>query len=142
MIFKIITPENIIFDNSKIKSITVTTLSGVITILDNHEPLISVLKNGEIIIRDENNKESIITVSSGFIEVRPKEFSDNKFEVIILTEESVHIKDLDIEKIEAAKKRAEEALKQKDEIDFGRLEGLIDRELSKMKIFNKYRPGK
>ena len=100
MIFKIITPENIIFDNSKIKSITVTTLSGVITILDNHEPLISVLKNGEIIIREENNKESIMTISSGFVEVRPKEFSDNnEFEVVILTEESVHLKDLDIEKI-------------------------------------------
>lgn len=148
MILKIITPENIILDNDKIKSITVTTESGVITILDDHEPLISILKVGEIIIREEDEKgkikENLMTINSGFIEVRPKEFSkENKFEVIILTEESIDINDIDIKEIEKAKERAEKAMQEKiSDSEFARLEGVLDRELNKIKIFNKYRPTK
>lgn len=148
MILKIITPENIIFDNDNIKSITLTTESGVITILDNHEPLVSILKTGEIIIREEDKNKKILerrmTIDSGFIEVRPKEFSkDNKFEVILLTEESIDVENINIDEIEKAKARAEEAMsKSVDDIEFARLNGVIERELNKIKIFNKYRPKK
>lgn len=148
MILKIITPENIILNSDKIKSITITTESGVITILDNHEPIVSVLKTGEIIIReiDEKGKikEKIMSLNSGFIEVRPKEFSkDNKFEVVLLTEEVVDISDINIDEVNKAKSRAEKAMQEKvDDMDFARLEGLIDRELNKIKLFNKYRPKK
>lgn len=46
------------------------TLSGEITVLDNHKPLITVLRAGTIKILDKNKKEHYIPVSSGFMEIR------------------------------------------------------------------------
>ena len=51
------------------KSVNLNTRSGEITILDKHEPLISVLEKGTIKIVDESNKEWYIPVSSGFLEI-------------------------------------------------------------------------
>lgn len=52
------------------KSLTCPTLSGEITILDHHHPLISVLKKGVIHVIDKNEKIHYINASSGFLEVQ------------------------------------------------------------------------
>jgi F-type H+-transporting ATPase subunit epsilon len=52
------------------RSVNCKTENGEITILDDHEPLISVLKEGTIKIIDTAAKEHYIPVSSGFLEVR------------------------------------------------------------------------
>jgi ATP synthase F1 epsilon subunit len=51
------------------KSVNCNTRSGEVTILDHHEPLISILEKGTIKIVDNNGHESYIPVSSGFLEV-------------------------------------------------------------------------
>ena len=51
------------------KSVNCNTRSGEITILDHHEPLISILEKGTITIVDGNQKEWYIPVGSGFLEV-------------------------------------------------------------------------
>ena len=45
------------------------TSSGEITILNNHRPLISVLKKGVMRIVDVEKKEHYVPVASGFLEV-------------------------------------------------------------------------
>lgn len=52
------------------ESLTCDTTCGQITVLDNHEPLITVLKEGLIKIIDENQKLNYIQVKSGFVEIR------------------------------------------------------------------------
>lgn len=52
------------------QSVNCKTQTGEITILDDHEPLISVLKEGIIKIVDTTAEEHYIPVSSGFLEVR------------------------------------------------------------------------
>ena len=44
---------------------------GEITVLDHHEALIGVLKEGTIKIVDNNKKEHYFPVKSGFLEVMP-----------------------------------------------------------------------
>lgn len=51
------------------KSVNCNTRSGAITILDHHEPLISILEKGTMTIVDGTGKEIYIPVSSGFLEV-------------------------------------------------------------------------
>ena len=51
-------------------SVNCRTRTGEITILDHHEPLISILERGIMKIVAENQKEHYIPVSSGFLEVR------------------------------------------------------------------------
>lgn len=61
--------KNNIFDGEA-ASINCKTASGEITILDQHRPLISILKPGVMKIVDKTGKEAYINVSSGFLEVR------------------------------------------------------------------------
>ena len=58
------------------QSVNCRTQSGEITILDDHEPLVSVLESGTMKIVDKNGKEYYIPVSTGFLEVR---LNDAKF---------------------------------------------------------------
>ena len=132
--FKIVTPEKVIYE-SEILQVTLPTMSGEITILPNHIPLISVLKAGEIKIKDKNGEHNL-AVSGGFLEVRGNN------EIIILADHAERVADIDLAKTEEAKQRAEEQMKKiKDvqDVDYARLQAVIDRELNKIKIAKKYR---
>ena len=48
------------------------TIVGEITVLDNHHPLIGVLKQGTIKVLGKENQEFFFQIKSGFIEVKPK----------------------------------------------------------------------
>ena len=61
--------EKILFNGSA-REVNCPTQSGEITILDHHEPLISILKKGTIKIIDSETKEHYIPISSGFLEVK------------------------------------------------------------------------
>ncbi len=50
-------------------SVNCNTRSGEITILDNHEPLISILEKGTMTIVDAVGEKHYIPVGSGFLEV-------------------------------------------------------------------------
>lgn len=47
------------------------TVMGEITVLDNHEALISVLSAGVIRIADKDHKDQFFPITSGFLEVKP-----------------------------------------------------------------------
>ncbi len=61
------------------KSINCQTQAGEITILDNHQPLISMLKEGVMKIIDNSNKDYYLNAKSGFLEVKP----DNEARFIV-----------------------------------------------------------
>ena len=63
-----------------IKQLTATTTVGEVTILNQHIPLVSVLTGPMVRLIDTLDKESIIKITSGFLEVR------EEGEVIILAE--------------------------------------------------------
>lgn len=47
------------------------TAMGEVTILDDHHPLIGIIKEGAIRIIDSSKEEHFFPVKSGFLEVRP-----------------------------------------------------------------------
>lgn len=61
--------KKILFEGEAV-SLNCKTLSGEITVLQNHEPLISVLQKGLMKIIDKDGKISYIRISSGFLEVQ------------------------------------------------------------------------
>lgn len=72
MRFRIHTIEKTVFDDEVI-SITIPTESGEITVLDQHSPLVSVVKPGRILIRKKSGREEIVQFESdGFLEVQPE----------------------------------------------------------------------
>lgn len=56
--------------NGEARALNCKTATGEITVLDNHRPFISILEDGQIRIMESQNKERIIPVQGGFIEVR------------------------------------------------------------------------
>lgn len=132
--FKIVTPEKVIYEN-EISQVSIPTMNGEITVLPNHIPLISVLKAGELKIKDKDGEHSM-AVSGGFLEVRGQN------EIVILADNAERVADIDISKAEEAKQRAEEQMKNiknVQDVDYARLQAVIDREANKMRVANKYR---
>ncbi len=60
--------QRVLFEGEA-RSVTCNTRSGEITILDDHEPIISLLAAGTIMITDDEQKKSYIPVTSGFLEM-------------------------------------------------------------------------
>lgn len=131
---KIVTPEKIVYER-EIFQITIPTASGEITVLPNHIPLVSVLAPGEIKIVDKDGDHNI-ALSGGFLEIRGQN------EIILLADHAERADEIDLEKAETARKRAEEemqAIKNTEDVDFAKLQAIIDREMNRIRIAKKYR---
>ncbi|MBR1625791.1 MAG: F0F1 ATP synthase subunit epsilon [Bacteroidales bacterium] len=74
----IITPDSTLFEG-EVKDVQLIGLDGHFELLDNHAPIISALAKGDIKLIDTQNKEHIITINGGLLEM-----SDNK--VLILAQ--------------------------------------------------------
>lgn len=62
--------KSILFQGNA-KSINCTTNMGQITVLDNHETLITTLSGGIVKVVDEKDNDHIFPVAAGFLEVKP-----------------------------------------------------------------------
>ncbi|EKE06568.1 MAG: F0F1 ATP synthase subunit epsilon [uncultured bacterium] len=133
--FKIAKPEGIVYEG-EVERITIPTLSGEITVLENHAPLVSVLDTGEMIVHVSNKETVSISISGGILEIRP----DSK--VYIMADSAEKSEEIDIERAEEAKNRAQEMLeKEKNlaDVDFARLQAIIEKEMNRIHIAKKYR---
>lgn len=132
--FKIVTPAGVIY-HDQVEQVTVPTTSGEITILPKHIPIVSVLKAGELIVQKDGHKMGL-SVSGGIIEMQP---DDKLFIMADTAERAEHI---DIARAEEGRKRAEELLKQKEnvaDVDFARIQASLERELIRIKVAKKYK---
>ncbi len=77
--------------------------AGVMGILPNHSPVLSTLKFGVITVRSKGNEQHF-TVAGGVVEVEPDQ-------VTVLADAAENVEEIDVERAEAAKKRAEELLR-------------------------------
>lgn len=102
------TIEGKVFKADNIKSVTLPTAAGEITVLSRHIPLTTLLKSGVIKVIDNEKSETFLAVSGGLLEVRSH---NNGFsEVIILAHSADLAEDLVHDVVETARNRAKEAL--------------------------------
>ena len=123
---EIITAERMIFSED-VNAVIAPGIEGVLGILPHHAPLMTILQPGELIIR-KGQEETILCVTGGFLEVRPDK-------VIVLADASEYCEEIDIDRAEAAKKRAEERLKTHPEgLDHARAEAALRRSIIRLKV--------
>jgi F-type H+-transporting ATPase subunit epsilon len=84
--------------------VIVPGIQGEMGILPNHAPLLSTLKLGILRVRYKG-QEQIFTIAGGVIEVQPDL-------VTIMADVAENVQEIDVSRAEAAKRRAEEILKQ------------------------------
>jgi len=132
---KIVTPDKIIYENDSVSQITIPTSTGEITVLPNHIPLISIIQPGELtIVQSDGTKH--IAIIGGFIEMRDQN------ELYILADNAELAEEIDVDRAEQARKKAIEQMEQiknKDDVDYARLQAVIDREMNRLKIGKKYK---
>jgi F-type H+-transporting ATPase subunit epsilon len=66
---EVLTPEKTLF-KGEIISINVPGAKGAFTVLHNHAPIISTLEKGQIKIESKGNKDELIEITGGIIEVK------------------------------------------------------------------------
>ena len=77
MYLEIITPEKMLFAG-EIKLIKLPGISGSFEIMTNHAPIISILIQGKIKVRESNDIISYFEINGGLVEV-----SNNKVKVLV-----------------------------------------------------------
>ncbi len=78
MIVTIYTSKNKLLDKVEATSAYLPTLSGDVTILNNHNPIVGVLRKGEIIVRIQNTQIARVLMDKGYYE-----FSNNVLSILI-----------------------------------------------------------
>ncbi len=125
---KIVTPERVVLSD-EVSQVSVETKLGQITILPNHLPLVAELAPGEIVVKQDGESEDWMAVSGGFIEVLPNQ-------VVILADTAEYAEEIDEQRAEEAKKRAEKLLKEKltDSEDYAMVAAKLQKELARLKV--------
>lgn len=134
--FTIVTPEGRTYEEEVLK-VTVPTVQGDLTIYPKHAQLFSVMRPGVLVIHKDNADPYHVATSGGILAVRPGGMT-----VQVLADTAERGEDIDIERAEAAKKRAEQLLAEKassENIDFARIQAAIEKEMARIHVGNKYR---
>jgi len=131
--FEITTPNGVAYKDF-VDEISLPTTMGEITVLPNHIPLVSILKPGELKVKKDGNMEFLAT-AGGFIEVQP----GNR--VVVLADNAERAEEIDIERAEKARQRAEALMKEKqvDNVEYAALASKLEREIARIKVAKRHR---
>lgn len=123
---EIVTPEKLLYE-ADIDMVVVPGSEGELGLLPHHIPIFTKIKPGEIKIKNEGKVE-YLAVTGGFLD-----FSNKK--ATILADYAVHSDEIEIEAVREAKKRAEEAMKEKkSETDFAFAEAELRKAILQLKV--------
>jgi F-type H+-transporting ATPase subunit epsilon len=123
---EIVTPEKMVVRDVA-EDIQIPGRNGYLGILPGHAPLITELAVGEISYR-KDSQTHYLAVAWGFAEVLPEK-------VTILAETAERPQEIDVQRAQVAKQRAEEALKTgKTEADFTHAEDSLKRAETRLEV--------
>ena len=108
--------------------------SGELGILPRHTPLLTRIKPGTIRLKLQNQSEfELVYVSGGMLEVQPDK-------ITVLADTAIRAHDLDEAKALEAKKRAEEALANRQtEVDYAVAEGELAQAIAQLQTIQRLR---
>jgi F-type H+-transporting ATPase subunit epsilon len=106
ILVEIVTPERRIL-SEEVEMVTLPGAAGQMGVLRGHEPLLSTLDIGEIVLHRRGGETQHIAVHGGVVEVRP-----NK--VTVLADLAEEAENIDVERAEAARQRAQESLESRE----------------------------
>mgnify|MGYP000953401734 FL=1 len=107
--------------------------AGELGIYPRHTPLITRIKPGSVRIEKADGNEEFIFVAGGILEVQPDC-------VTVLSDTAIRGKDLDEEKANAAKARAEEALRNaKGQLDIAKAQSELAMMAAQISALRKFR---
>jgi F-type H+-transporting ATPase subunit epsilon len=128
----IVSAEGEIFSGPA-RMVFLPAIEGDLGVAPRHAPLLTLLKAGEVRVQPPDGEELSFWVGGGALEVLPKK-------VMVLADTAARAKDLDEAAAQAAKQRAEEALRgATDKITQAEALAEISRMVAQLKLIQKLR---
>lgn len=126
---KVITPEKVLFEGEA-KSFIVKTRGevGEFAVLADHIPMTATVGLGTLVINLPDGTEKRTTVFGGYCVVQNNS-------AVIVAEEGERPEDIDFERAEEAKRRAEERLRGGEGIDRNRAEQALYRSVARLELY-------
>lgn len=132
LILKVISPQKVVLE-TKVRSVTLPTVEGEITVLPRHAPIYTLIKGGEVIARTEKGEEISMAVGSGFANI-------TESGVTLLANFGVLSDEIDESRAQEAKARAEALLKDKKSMqELALASADLSRSLVELKLASKRR---
>jgi len=128
----IVTAEKVVYSD-EVDAIVAPGIEGQLGILPNHTPLMTTLQPGYLSARKDGEEKIALSISGGFLEVRPNR-------VIVLADAAERADEIDVHRAEEAKRRAEERLKQSTtDIDVAQAEAALQRAMARLQVVEQTR---
>ena len=130
---EIVTAEGTVFDDD-VDMVVAPGIDGQLGILPHHAPLVTALTFGELIIHRPGEEDAFIAIGGGFMEVGPDH-------VIILADSAERAEEIDEDRAEAARLRAEAVMaqKHKEDVDLARAEAALRKSILRLKVARRKR---
>jgi len=133
MRLEIVTPEKKVYSD-EVDQVSLPTPNGEITVLPHHLPVVTQVKPGELKVK-KKDKVSYLVTGTGFVEITGNSVS-------VLTDLAEWSENIDEKAAEEAKRRAEEALKQKHTLtneQFAQTAAALEKALASLKVKRRHR---
>jgi F-type H+-transporting ATPase subunit epsilon len=129
---QIVTPERMLV-HEPVDEVQVPGVNGYFGVLPGHTPLLAALSVGELWYRKGTDK-TYLSIVFGFAEVLPDR-------VTILAQLAERAEDIDVERAEAARKRASERLEEKSDVDFERARVALTKSMTRLQVSSRIASG-
>jgi F-type H+-transporting ATPase subunit epsilon len=122
---QIVTPDRLVVQ-ARVDEVQVPGSEGYFGVLPGHTPMLASLAVGELWYR-QGQEKTYLAVASGFAEVLPDR-------VTILAKLAERADEIDAERAEAARHRAEERLANKADVDYERARAALAKALTRLQV--------
>jgi F-type H+-transporting ATPase subunit epsilon len=131
--FALVTPSGTL-ESGSVDEVTIMTEDGEITVLPDHSPLVSTLKPGEMVLRNDGEERGL-AVAGGVLEI-----SGNMLR--ILADSAELPSDIDIEATEKRARELAQELEKQEQMDvntYKQLQRSLQQEQAKLQVGKKWR---
>ena len=122
---QIVTPDRLVVQ-ARVDEVQVPGSEGYFGVLPGHTPMLASLAVGELWYR-QGQEKTYLAIASGFAEVLPDR-------VTILAKLAERADEIDAERAEAARHRAEERLANKSDVDYERARAALAKALTRLQV--------
>ena len=122
---QIVTPDRLLV-REQVDEVQLPGSEGYLGVLPGHTPLLTSLAVGELWYR-KGSEKTYLSIALGFAEILPDR-------VTVLARLAERAEEIDVERAELARKRAEERLTQRSDIDYERARVALLKSLTRLQV--------
>ncbi|MEX1158063.1 MAG: F0F1 ATP synthase subunit epsilon [Thermomicrobiales bacterium] len=133
---EVVTGERVVYAENDVDMVVAPGAEGSLGILPRHAPLFSLLAAGEMRIK-KGGREQALVVFGGFLEV-----ANNR--VLVLADTAERVEEIDVQRAEEARKRAEARLSHRGEggLDLAMAEASMQRAAVRLRVAQRRQSGR